>query len=185
MESIEAITAKLLAAYGAQHQLEKLRQRAVPGIVRLLEGARTILPLGMIPITLVWTAVVFFLPVGDPFKLIRLYALGLLAMMLGAGLLLLLQALLSRIKLSDKILGEMALLPGLAYHPNIVLRRNVAARGYATLGEFRQWFDKQREILETRVGDFEVALENLRRGDRFPPPNYESLPPGARAFLED
>lgn len=185
METAETLTQKLLAAYGTRHQLERLRERAVPKPIRMVEGARTVLPLGMIPITLVWTAVVFFLPIGDPFKLIRLYALGLLAMMLSAGALLALQTLSSGLKLNDQILGEMTMIHGLAYHPNTALRRHVAARGYATLGEFRQWYEKQREILETRVSDFDGALAALKRGKRLPTTDISAYPPGAQLFLKD
>jgi hypothetical protein len=184
MESVETLTQKLMAAYGTQHQLERLRQRAVPKLVRVLEGARTVLPLSLIPASLVWTAVVFFLPFGDTMELIRLYAIGLLTLMLTAGFLLMLRFAVTHLRLRDEFLGELTLIPGLAYHPNTALRRRVAARGYATLAEFQQWYDKQREILETRVSDFDAALHALKRSPAAPR-NLDQYAPGARLFLQD
>lgn len=183
MDTIESLTQKLLATYGTQYQLERLRQRAVPRVVRMLEATCETLPLSMIPITLAWTALVFFLPLGEPLKIIRLYAVGLLAMLIGAAFLFTMQALCSRLKLKDEILSEMTLLSGLAYHPNTALRRCVLARGYATLGEFRAWYVKQREILDTRAADFAAAIDTARRGGATPK-NLDHYPPGARAFLE-
>ena len=184
MESVETLTQKLMVAYGTQHQLERLRQRAVPKLVRVLEGARTVLPLSLIPASLVWTAVVFFLPFGETLELIRLYAMGLLVLMLTAGILLMARLLLSRLRLRDEILGEMTLIPGLAYHPNTALRRRVAARGYATLAEFQHWYDKQREILETRVSDFDAAIHALKHSQTATR-DLAQYAPGARLFLQD
>lgn len=185
METIEELTQKLLTTYGVQHQLEKLRLRAVPSLVRWIEGARTTLPLGLIPITLAWTAVVFFLPYGDSQTLIRLYALGLLAMLGGVSLLLVLRNLTGRMKLRDEVLGEMTMLTGLAYHPNTALRRSVATKGFATLADFRQWYEKQRGILENRAADFESAIATLKRNADRPLPDLDDFPPGARTFLEN
>lgn len=183
MEPTESLNQKLLAVYGAVHQLERTRVRAIPGWARFLEGVSNALPLGMIPITLVWTAIVFFLPYGDHIKLIRLYALGLFAMLLSAGLLAVLVSLVSRLRLKDLVLLEIAGMSGLAFHPNNVLRRVVAVRGYATLGEFRTWYLKQREILDTRVSDFEAQAEGLR-GPKIEALSADQLPEGARAFVE-
>lgn len=182
MEAVEDLTQKLLATHGVQHLLERLHQRAVPAPVRLLEGIRAALPLGMIPISLVWTAVVFFLPVTEPIKLIRLYALGLLAMLVFAGVAFTLRTLVAKLRLKDAILEQMAVLQGLAYHPNTVLRRSLSARGWVTLGEYQLWYEKQRDILQTRADDFEAAIENARRGVEAV--DLDAFPPGARAFLE-
>lgn len=183
MESVESLSQKLLVTYGARHQLERLHQRAVPVVVRVIEAARVALPLGMIPLALVWTAVVFFLPIMEPLALIRLYAMGLLGLLLIAAAVVAFRALLSRVRLKDSILGEMATLQGLAFHPNTALRRQLAARGYATLGDFHQWYTKQCEILDQRAEDFEAAIEHAERGHTAPP-NLDEFPPGARLFLE-
>mgnify|MGYP001175357821 CR=1 FL=1 len=182
-ETIESLTEKLLAAYSALSQLSLVRKRALPLWVRALDVAGNALPLGMIPITLIWTAIVFFAPTYDPIGLIRMYAIGLLVMLLGAGLICGLRLTAFRQKLPDEILGDLALLDGLAYHPNAVLRRSIAARGYATLGEFLSWHDKQKEILDTRVSDYLVAIDTLRRGTAKQRVHFD-LPPGARAFLD-
>ena len=131
-------------------------------------------------IGLSWT--VFFLPVTDPIKLIRLYALGLLSMLVFAGVVFTLRTLLARLKLRDSILEEMTMLQGLAYHPNTVLRRSLSTRGWVTLGEFQHWYEKQREILQTRADDFEAAIETARRGVEAL--DLDTFLPGARAFLE-
>jgi len=181
-ESLDTLARKSQEASISLATLSQLRRRGLPRTVTLLYRLCEGLPLGLIPVTLTWTGIVFFLPVTEPLTLIRVYALGLLAMLLIWAALWQARTLVGTWRLADGILGEIAQLPGLAYHPNATLRRQLVGRGWVTFGEFRDWAEKQRQILETRRKDYEVAVELAKhpslRAD------LRGFPPGARAFLE-
>jgi len=181
-DTIDSLTPKLGATLTTLRAVEQLYADGISpgrrGLYRICEW----LPLGVIPLSLVWSGVIFFAHAEDPMHLVLMFSLGLLAILGSTGMLFALRRVLDELRLGDAILGEIVQNPNLAYHPNSVLRRCVARRGYATLGEFRIWVAKQREILNNRANDFAASLDALRKG----PPlcRLEQIAPGARAFLD-
>ena len=184
-ESPESLAHKCREAAQALEGLVDLRRRALPRGVGLIHGACAALPLGLIPISLTWTAAVFFLPDSQPLILIRLYALGLLGILLAWAAVRQTQTLVNAWKLADGVLGRIARMRGLAYHPNAALRRELAARGHVTLGDFKIWYERQHQILETRLHDYQAARDLAReQSEGSPAIDTAGFPPGARAFLE-
>jgi hypothetical protein len=182
LETIDSLTPKLGATLTTLRTVEQLYTDGISSVRRGLYRLCEWLPLGVIPLSLIWSGVILFAHAEDPMHLVLIFSLGLLAILGSTALLFALRRVLDEMHLPDAILGGIIQNSNLAYHPNSVLRRCVARRGYATLGEFRVWVAKQREILNNRANDFTATLESLRKG----PPlcRLEQIAPGARAFLD-
>jgi hypothetical protein len=180
-ESIVSLSEKLNNTLAARHFVESLYLETFSPFVRTVHKLCNLMPEGALPIAIVWTILLYFVPNPDPEQVINAYALGLLTLFaFGIGIYVI-RAVHDHTSLDDVVLARIATHDMLAYHPNAVLRRSVARSGKATQGEFRIWAMSQRDILTTKAKDYEAWIETLKKGyEKLPD---EHLPEGAKAFL--
>jgi hypothetical protein len=182
-DSVETLTSKLGATLTAQREVEQLYVEAAGPACRLLYRLCAGLPLGTIPLSLIWAVTTLVLPRPTPADRLNFFMCGLLLEGAMVGLLLTARLIVDTQLIADEILADIPRHPGFAYHPNSVLRRHVAAQGYATIGQFRVWADAQEQILSNRANDYVATLQAMRRPR--PSTKPDALSAGARAFLDD
>lgn len=179
-ESLPSLTEKLGATLATRRQVEEIYAAAVPYGLRLVYRGCDALPLGLIPASLLWCCVIFFIPAADPLRLILVFALGLLTLLGALGVLFVFRWVGDRSRLDEEILRELVG-QDFAYHPTAVLRRALLRQGHVTYRDFRTWVQNERTILNNRANDYVASLEALRQR----PPVAHAFSPAARAFLDD
>ena len=181
-DSLETLTPKLGQALTTLRQVDQVYVRALPPAQRLVYRGCDYLPLGLIPLSLLWSVIILFLPSPDPLRLVLVFAVGMLALLATLGVFFLFRWFTDHARLPDEVLRELVD-QDFAYHPNAVLRRALTRRGYVTVGEFRTWAQNQRSILNTRANDYAASIDALRRSADTPA--LHTLSDAAREFLDD
>ncbi len=173
---------KLAKALLARHRLEDLYHEVYGPSSRALHRFIDSLPLSSIPLVAAWSLALAFASheAAAIYDWPRMYLSGLVVLGALCAMAMAVRRALDLREMPDEVLAEMAVEHDIfAFYPNSLLKRTLSRRGSANRHDFREWYLRQREILDNRVRDLREAAQQAPTGKVA----LDALKPGARAFM--
>lgn len=153
---------KILQTQALLSHLSTHTQAVMPWGFRTLHRITKTMPASVLPVVICWVLGVIVATQGQstPILQLRFLISGMMTILSASCATYLVYRVWGKLSLADTVLGGMASFAHqLAYHPNMVLKKKVEKRGFATRHDYMVWAEEQHTILTTKLNDQKMQIE--------------------------